>query len=109
MFCRRLPLHLIALAIALPLLALAFLRLVFTPAAGTGTLLVLLSAREADHVAVSSLAIRSDSTWQQLGQISQREVPAAPATNEAMQVRVAAGSYDRLKVGEARQSRLRRQ
>lgn len=101
MLRRRLPLHLIALAIALPLLALAFLRLVLTPAAGTGTLLVLLSAREADHVPVSSLAIRSDSTWQQLGQISQRKVPAAPATNEAMQVRVAAGSYDRLKVGEA--------
>ena len=101
MLRRRLPLHLIALAIALPLLALAFLCLVFTPAAGTGTLLVLLSAREADHVAVSSLAIRSDSTWQQLGQISQREVPAAPATYEAMQVRVAAGSYDRLRVGEA--------
>lgn len=95
----RLPIYLVALALALLLLAFAFLRLLLAPAAGTGTLLVLLSARQTDHVAATTVELRSGRSWLQLGHISQRDVRAAPQTDEAMQVRLAAGTYDAVRFG----------
>lgn len=69
--------------------------------APAGTLLVLLSARTPEPASISSVAVHSGSGWTTLGSYS-GQVPAAPGTATALEVRLPAGAYDGIRVGGTR-------
>src|SRR5260370_8282902 len=64
----------------------------------TGDVLLLLTARQADHAAVTSVDLHSARGWMTLGSIPARAVPKAPETAEAFLARVPVGSYDRVRL-----------
>ena len=64
-----------------------------------GDVLVLASASQPDHIAGSSLQLRSPAGWRTLGNFSATAIPAAPKTATLLEARVPVGSYDRLKLG----------
>src|SRR2546428_6212408 len=71
-------------------------HLLLTPV--TGDVLLLLTARQADHVAATSVDLHSAQGWMTLGSIPARAVPKAPETAEAFLARVPVGSYDRVRL-----------
>src|SRR5207245_10728895 len=70
-------------------------RLLLTPV--TGNVLLLLTARQADRIAATSVDLHSAHGWMTLGSIQSRAVPKAPETAEAFLKRVPVGSYDRVR------------
>src|SRR5256885_9666925 len=70
--------------------------LLLTPV--TGDVLLLLTARQADRVAATSVDLHSAQGWMGLGSIPARAVPKAPETVEAFLARVPVGSYDRVRL-----------
>src|SRR3989442_6334133 len=85
-----------ALAVAIGLAAAVLGRLLLTPV--TGNVLLLLTARQADRIAATSVDLHSAHGWMTLGSIQSRAVPKAPETAEAFLVRVPVGSYDRVRL-----------
>ena len=85
-----------ALTGAIAVVAALIGRLVLTPV--TGEVLVLLTAKQADRVAATSVDLHSAQGWTNLGSIAAREVPKAPSTAEAFLARVPVGSYDRVRL-----------
>src|SRR5207245_7996991 len=84
-----------ALAVAIGLAAAVLGRLLLTPV--TGNVLLLLTARQADRIAATSVDLHSAHGWMTLGSIQSRAVPKAPETAEAFLKRVPVGSYDRVR------------
>src|SRR2546428_9288959 len=85
-----------ALAVAIGVAAAVLGHLLLTPV--TGDVLLLLTARQADHVAATSVDLHSAQGWMTLGSIPARAVPKAPETAEAFLARVPVGSYDRVRL-----------
>ena len=85
-----------ALAVAIGLAAAVLGRLLLTPV--TGNVLLLLTARQADRIAATSVDLHSAHGWMTLGSIQSRVVPKAPETAEAFLTRVPVGSYDRVRL-----------
>lgn len=79
------------------IVAVLGLRLLLTPA--SGTVLVLLSARQPDHVSGVPVELHSSGGWVGLGRISDHSVPAAPETAQVAQASVPAAEYDALRFG----------
>src|SRR6266852_2140949 len=88
-----------ALGAAIVIAAAELGRLLLTPV--TGDVLLLLTARQADHVAATSVDLHSAQGWMTLGSIPARAVPKAPETAEAFLARVPVGSYDRIRLAGA--------
>jgi cytochrome oxidase Cu insertion factor (SCO1/SenC/PrrC family) len=94
---KRLPLlRGAALAVAIGVAAAVSGHLLLTPV--TGQVLLLLTAREADRVAATSVDLHSAQGWVSIGSIQARAVPKAPETAEAFLARVPVGSYDRVRL-----------
>lgn len=94
---KRLPLlRGAALVVAIGVAAAVLGRLLLTPV--TGQVLLLLTAREADRVAATSVELHSTQGWVRIGSIPARVVPKAPETAEAFVSRVPVGSYDRVRL-----------
>src|SRR5260370_2590225 len=85
-----------ALAVAIGGATAVLAHLLLTPV--TGDVLLLLTARQADHVAATSVDLHSAQGWMTLGSIPARSVPKAPETAEAFLARVPVGSYDRVRL-----------
>src|SRR5258708_7544537 len=85
-----------ALAVAIGVAAAVLGNLLLTPV--TGNVLLLLTARQADRVAATSVDLHSAQGWISLGSIQARAVPKAPETAEAFSARVPVGSYDRVRL-----------
>src|SRR5260370_32298896 len=64
----------------------------------TGDVLLLLTARQADHVAATSVDLHSAQGWMTLGSIPARAVPKAPETAEAFLARGPVGKSDRVRL-----------
>ena len=86
----------VALALAVGGIAAVFGHLQLTPV--TGDVLLLLTARQADRVATTSVNLHSAQGWMNLGTISARAVPKAPETAEAFFAQIPVGSYDRVRL-----------
>src|SRR5260370_13326917 len=84
------------LAVAIGGATAVLAHLLLTPV--TGDVLLLLTARQADHVAATSVDLHSAQGWVTLGSIPERAVPKAPETAEAFLARVPVGSYDRVRL-----------
>ena len=93
---RTLVLRWAALAAAIGVAAVVLGYLLVTPV--TGQVLLLLTARQADRVAATSVDLHSAQGWLRLGSIPARKVPKAPETAEAIVARVPVGSYDRVRL-----------
>src|SRR5260370_18855201 len=85
-----------ALAVAIGVATAVLGHLLLTPVAGD--VLLLLTAKQADHVAATSVDLHSAQGWMTLGSIPARAVPKAPETAEAFLARVPVGSYDRVRL-----------
>src|SRR5260370_41254370 len=85
-----------ALAVAIGVATAVLGHPLLTPV--TGDVLLLLTARQADHVAAPSVDLHSTQGWMTLGSIPARGVPKAPETAEAFLARVPVGSYDRVRL-----------
>ena len=85
-----------ALAVAIVVAAAVLGYLLLTPV--SGEVLLLLTAREVDSVAPTSVDVHSAQGWMRLGSISTRAVPKAPETAEAFLARVPVGTYDRVRL-----------
>src|SRR5712692_8561488 len=96
---RTLLLQWSALAAAIGVAAVVFGHLLLTPV--TGQVLLLLTARQPDRVAATSVDLHSAQGWMSLGSIPARAVPKAPETAEAFVARVPVGSYDRVSLAGA--------
>src|SRR2546428_13882553 len=70
-------------------------HLLLTPV--TGDVLLLLTARQADHVAATSVDLHSAQGWMTLGSIPARAAPKALETAEAFLGRVPGGCDDRVR------------
>jgi cytochrome oxidase Cu insertion factor (SCO1/SenC/PrrC family) len=81
------------------LLAIGLLadRLLLTPT--HGTLLLLLSARQPDHIGTMPVEAHSASGWWSLGSLQAVAVPKAPATATAIQTSAPTGDYDAIGLG----------
>src|SRR5260370_23346652 len=88
-----------ALAVAIGVGAAVLGHLLLTPV--TGDVLLLLTARQADHVAATSVDLHSTQGWMTLGSIPARSVPKAPETAEPFLARVPVGRYDRVRSAAA--------
>src|SRR5260370_31767166 len=84
-----------ALGVAIGVATALLGHLLLTPV--TGDVLLLLTARQADHVAATSVDLHSAQGWMTLGSIPARSVPKAPETAEAFLPRRPVGSYDRVR------------
>ena len=73
-------------------------KFLFTPI--EGDVLVMASAKQADHLEASSLALHSAAGWTKLGSSADVSVPAAPNTVTLIESHVPVGSYDGLKLGD---------
>src|SRR6266566_9876622 len=85
-----------ALAVAIGVATAVLAHLLLTPV--IGDVLLLLTARQADHVAATSVDLHSAQGWMTLGSIPARAVPKAPETAAAFLARVPVGSYDRVRL-----------
>ncbi|MHB8588070.1 MAG: redoxin domain-containing protein [Candidatus Dormibacteraceae bacterium] len=85
-----------ALAVAIGVAVAVLGHLLLTPV--TGNVLLLLTARQADRVAATSVDLHSAQGWMSLGSIPARAVPKAPETAVAFLARVPVGSYDRVRL-----------
>jgi len=85
-----------ALVVATGVAAAVFGYLLLIPA--RGEVLLLLTARQADRIAATSVDLHSAQGWTGLGSIPTRAVPKAPETAEAFTTRVPIGSYDRVRM-----------
>lgn len=85
-----------ALAVAIGVGAALFGRLLLTPV--TGQVLLLLTAKQPDRVAATSVDLHSPLGWTSLGSIPARAVPKAPETAEAFLARVPVGRYDQVRL-----------
>src|SRR2546427_12908796 len=85
-----------ALAVAIGVATAVLGHLLLTPV--TGDVLLLLTARQADHVAATSVDLHSAQGWMTLGSIPARAVPKAPETAEAFWARGPVGSHDRVRL-----------
>ena len=74
-------------------------HLLLTPV--TGDVLLLLTARQADRVAATSVDLHSAQGWMAVGSIPARAVPRAPETAEAFLAPVPVGSYDQVRLAGA--------
>src|SRR5258708_26218649 len=93
---RALLIRRVALGVAIGVATALLGHLLLTPV--TGDVLLLLTARQADHVAATSVDLHSAQGWMTLGSIPARAVPKAPETAEAFLARVPVGSYDRVRL-----------
>src|SRR5438128_9790980 len=87
---RSLVIYYTALAAACGIVAAVLIHLLLTPV--TGDVLLLLTARQADRVAATSVDLHSAQGWMTLGSIPARTVPKAPETAEAFLARVPVGA-----------------
>jgi len=74
-------------------------HLLLTPV--TGDVLLLLTARQADRVAATSVDLHSAQGWMRVGSIPARAVPKAPETADAFLARVPVGNYDQVRLAGA--------
>ncbi|HEY8839630.1 MAG TPA: redoxin family protein [Candidatus Dormibacteraeota bacterium] len=96
MMRRNLLLQRVALAIAILAVVAVLGRLLLTPV--TGDVLLLLTARQTDRVAATSVELHTAQGWANLGSFSGRTVPKAPDTAEVLLVPVPVGTYDRVRI-----------
>lgn len=92
----RRPVQVAAVAVAGGLLALLAGRLLLTPV--TGSVLVLASARQADHLSAGTLELHSSAGWVTAGSTGNRAVPAAPNAVNLAEGQVPIGDYDAIRV-----------
>src|SRR5438132_9215363 len=85
-----------ALVVATGVAVAVFGYLLLIPA--RGEVLLLLTARQADRIAATSVDLHSAQGWTGMGSIPTRAVPKAPETAEAFTTRVPIGSYDRVRM-----------
>src|SRR5438445_10894421 len=83
-----------ALGVAIVVATTVLGHLLLTPV--TGDVLLLLTARQADHVAATSVDLHSTQGWMTLGSIPARAMPKAPEKAETLLARVWVGSYVRI-------------
>ncbi len=85
--------------VVLGLLAIGLLagRFLLTPT--QGNVLVLLSARQSDHIGAMTVEAHSASGWRALGSVKAVSVPRAPATATAVQASAPTGDYDAIRLG----------
>src|SRR5712692_3570211 len=83
-------------AVAIGVAAGVFGYFLLTPA--RGEVLLLLTARQADRVAATSVELHSAQGWMEMGSVRARTVPKAPDTAQAFTARVPVGSYDRVRM-----------
>ncbi len=93
---RTLIIYYAALAAAAGIAVALLAHLLLTPV--SGEVLLLLSARQADRVAATSVELHSAQGWMRLGSIQARAVPKAPDTAEVLSLRMSVGTYDRLRM-----------
>jgi cytochrome oxidase Cu insertion factor (SCO1/SenC/PrrC family) len=91
------PIQLAAVAVGVVLVALLAGRLLGTPV--TGTVLVLASARQADHLQAATLELHSSAGWVSVGSTGRRAVPAAPNAVNLVESEVPVDDYDAIRVG----------
>ena len=96
MMRRNLLLQRVALAIAILAVVAVLGRLLLTPV--TGEVLLLLTARQTDRVAATSVELHTAQGWTNLGSFSGRTVPKAPDAAEVLLVPVPVGTYDRVRI-----------
>src|SRR5216684_3954434 len=87
-----------ALAVAIGVATAVLGHLLLTPV--TGDVLVLLTAKQVDRVAATSVDLHSAQGWMRVGSIPARAVPKAPETAEAFLAPVPVGSYDRVRLAD---------
>ena len=94
---RRLRLTQVVALVTVAVIA-AFLagRLLLTPV--EGNLLLLLTAKQPDRIAITSFDLHSSQGWTNVGTVSARAVPKAPDTSEAVLTKVPVGYYDRVRL-----------
>ena len=88
-----------ALFVAIGVATAVLGHLLLTPV--TGDVLLLLTARQADRVAATSVDLHSAQGWMTLGSLPARAVPRAPETAEAFLAPVPVGSYDQVRLAGA--------
>jgi cytochrome c biogenesis protein CcmG/thiol:disulfide interchange protein DsbE len=93
----RLPVRLAIVVLGLLVAGLLAGRLLLT--ATHGSVLVLLSARQADHVGAMPVEAHSAAGWRSLGSLRALAVPKAPATATALQAGAPGGDYDSIRLG----------
>ena len=93
---RTLVIYYAALAVAFGIVAAVLGHLLLTPV--NGEVLLLLTARQQDRVAATSVDLHTAQGWTNLGRIAAATVPKAPATAQALSVRVPVGNYDRVRM-----------
>ncbi len=71
-------------------------HLMLTPQ--SGELLVLASARQADHVGPGSVEVHSAAFWLTLGSFNSRAIPVAPDTATLIDARPPVATYDALRI-----------
>jgi cytochrome c biogenesis protein CcmG, thiol:disulfide interchange protein DsbE len=92
----RKPIQVAAFAVAVALFVLVAARLLVTPV--TGSVLVLASARQADHFQAGTLELHSSAGWVTVGRAGNRAVPAAPNAVNLAEGEAPIGDYDAIRV-----------
>ena len=92
-------LQLAAIGLGLAIVGLLGAGLLLTPV--KGDVLILVSARQAERLPASTVALHSSSGWTTLGSFGSRDVPAAPQTANLLQASVSVGAYDSVRLGGA--------
>ena len=85
-----------SLGLAAVVASLLLARLLVTPA--TGDVLILASARQADHVQAGTVELHGRSGWLRLGTFSAGSVPAAPQTSTLVSAQAPVGTYDQVRI-----------
>jgi cytochrome oxidase Cu insertion factor (SCO1/SenC/PrrC family) len=88
-----------ALFVAIGVATAVLGHLLLTPV--TGDVLLLLTAKQADRVAATSVDLHSAQGWMRVGSIPARAVPKAPETADAFLARVPVGNYDQVRLAGA--------
>ena len=85
-----------AFTTAIAIVGLIAARLLLTPV--EGTVLLLLTAKQADRISATSVELHSSGGWITLGNLPAQAVPNAPDTSEALSTKVPIGNYDRVRL-----------
>lgn len=88
-----------ALFVAIGVATAVLGHLLLTPV--TGDVLLLLTAKQADRIAATSVDLHSAQGWMRVGSIPARAVPKAPETADAFLARVPVGNYDQVRLAGA--------
>ncbi|MGH7866146.1 MAG: redoxin domain-containing protein [Candidatus Dormibacteraceae bacterium] len=85
--------------LAIPIVAVAVVAHVLQQGPSLGTVVILASAKSADHLPSFTVSVHSGAGWTSLGKTAAGSVPAAPDQATLLDASLAGGTYDALKLG----------